>query len=91
VTLRTHATVTAARPTLLNDDNAPLAWSPDGKFFLLSRDCDWSVCRGAIYRVNATTGARVRLTRDDRHWYLTRWTARGIGYLTYTAHLQPLP
>lgn len=65
-------------------NDVPLVWARDGKSAVFQRACDISPCRTAVYRVDIATGAKRRLSADDKLWLDTRWVAGRLSYFSAT-------
>jgi WD40 repeat protein len=63
----------------------PLAWSPDSTTLLWG----YTFNKVRIFETNVVSRHRTRLSRNDRLWYLGRWTRKEITFLTYTGTYQP--
>jgi hypothetical protein len=85
VDIRTNAAQVLSGVYWLGEVASPLAWSPDSKTLLWG----YSFNKVRIFETNVVSRHRTRVSRNDRLWYLGRWTRQGITFLTYTGTHQP--
>jgi Tol biopolymer transport system component len=85
VNLQSNATQVLSGVYWLDEVAAPLAWSPDSRTLLWG----YRFNKVRIFETNVVTRHRTRVSRNDRLWYLARWTHKEITFLTYTGTYQP--